>query len=197
MVGYDTEDPLTAAAYGNIPKTFTAFLDNNGLKGARLGILREAIGRGDPNSDDFKKVEAVFNKSLEELKAGRLVRWWIEAAQKWLGFPPSGHEYWNEETLAAVKLRYPNLDVAPYQRRFPHPGPKVASSHSANVEMRLHTAGKTFSVLQSGADAIKVDKSLSIPAGPAVLETIVDGRVHRRNIRVISESTTTGWLAIQ
>src|SRR5437870_6478715 len=69
MVGYDTEDPLTAAAYGSIPKTFTAFLDNNGLKGARLGILREAIGRGDPNSDDFKKVEAVFNKSLEELKA--------------------------------------------------------------------------------------------------------------------------------
>jgi Asp-tRNA(Asn)/Glu-tRNA(Gln) amidotransferase A subunit family amidase len=70
MVGYDTEDPLTAAAYGNIPKTYTAFLDNNGLKGARLGILREAIGRGDPNSDDFKKVEAVFNKALEELKAG-------------------------------------------------------------------------------------------------------------------------------
>jgi Asp-tRNA(Asn)/Glu-tRNA(Gln) amidotransferase A subunit family amidase len=69
MVGYDTEDPLTAAAYGSIPKTFTAFLDNNGLKGARLGILREAIGRGDPNSEDFKKVEAVFNKALEELKA--------------------------------------------------------------------------------------------------------------------------------
>jgi len=68
MAGYDTEDPLTAAAYGIIPKTYTAFLDNNGLRGARLGILREAIGRGDPNSDDFKKVEAVFNKSLEELK---------------------------------------------------------------------------------------------------------------------------------
>lgn len=69
MVGYDTEDPLTAAAYGSIPKTYTAFLENNGLKGARLGILREAIGRGDPNSDDFKKVEAVFNKALEELRA--------------------------------------------------------------------------------------------------------------------------------
>jgi amidase len=69
MAGYDTEDPLTAAAYGSIPKTFTAFLDKDGLKGARLGILREAIGRGDPNSDDFKKVQAVFDKALEELKA--------------------------------------------------------------------------------------------------------------------------------
>src|SRR5207237_3755954 len=65
MVGYDTEDPLTAAAYGKIPKTFTAFLDNNGLKAARVGILSEAIGRGDPNSGDVKKDEAVFNTSSE------------------------------------------------------------------------------------------------------------------------------------
>jgi Asp-tRNA(Asn)/Glu-tRNA(Gln) amidotransferase A subunit family amidase len=68
MVGYDPEDPLTAAAYG-IPTNFTSFLDKNGLKGARLGILREAIGRGDPTSDDFKKVDEVFNKAVEELKA--------------------------------------------------------------------------------------------------------------------------------
>ena len=69
MVGYDTEDPLTAAAYGNIPPNFTSFLDPNGLKGARLGILREAIGRGDTSSEDFKKVDEVFNKAVEELKA--------------------------------------------------------------------------------------------------------------------------------
>jgi len=69
MVGYDPEDPLTAAPYGNTPPNFTSFLDKNGLKGARLGILREAIGGGDPNSDDFKKVGEVFNKAIEELKA--------------------------------------------------------------------------------------------------------------------------------
>ena len=69
MVGYDPEDPLTAAPYGNIPPNFTSFLDKNGLKGARLGIVREAIGGGDPNSDDFKKVDEVFNKAIEELKA--------------------------------------------------------------------------------------------------------------------------------
>jgi amidase len=69
MVGYDTEDPLTAAAYGIIPKTYTAFLDKDGLKGARLGIVREAIGRGDPTADDFKKIQVVFDKAVEELKA--------------------------------------------------------------------------------------------------------------------------------
>jgi Asp-tRNA(Asn)/Glu-tRNA(Gln) amidotransferase A subunit family amidase len=69
MVGYDPEDPLTAAAYGNVPKTFTAFLDTNGLKGARLGVVRESIGRANPQSEDFKKVDAVFSKALDELKA--------------------------------------------------------------------------------------------------------------------------------
>ncbi len=32
-----------------------------------------------------------------------------------LGFPAVGHEYWNAETLAAVKLRYPKMDMKPYQ----------------------------------------------------------------------------------
>jgi hypothetical protein len=33
-----------------------------------------------------------------------------------LGFPPPGHPYWNDETVAAVKLRYPEMDTAPYVR---------------------------------------------------------------------------------
>src|SRR5207302_8401280 len=69
MLRYDLEDQLTEDAYGNIPPNFTSFLDKNVLKGARLGILREPIGGGDPNSDDFKKVGEVFNKAIEELKA--------------------------------------------------------------------------------------------------------------------------------
>jgi hypothetical protein len=32
-----------------------------------------------------------------------------------LGFPPPGHPYWNEETLAAVKLRYSGMDLRPYR----------------------------------------------------------------------------------
>jgi hypothetical protein len=32
-----------------------------------------------------------------------------------LGFPKPGDPYWNAETLAAVKLRYPTMDMAPYQ----------------------------------------------------------------------------------
>jgi Asp-tRNA(Asn)/Glu-tRNA(Gln) amidotransferase A subunit family amidase len=70
MVGYDPEDPITARGVGHIPDTFTKFLNKDGLKGARLGVLRESIGlNAEPDSEDFKKVTEVFDKAIGELKA--------------------------------------------------------------------------------------------------------------------------------
>src|SRR5213593_3318455 len=70
MVGYDPEDPLTARGVGHIPDTYTKFLDRTGLQGARIGILREPMGQGsEPQSADFAKVTAVFDKAVAELKA--------------------------------------------------------------------------------------------------------------------------------
>src|ERR1700716_2774650 len=43
MAGYDPNDPVTALSVGNIPKTYTAFLQN-GLNGARLGVLTNLFG---------------------------------------------------------------------------------------------------------------------------------------------------------
>ena len=68
MVGYDPEDPLTALGVGRAPKTYTAFLDRNGLKSARVGVLREVLGTPNPSSDDFAKVTAVFDAALSEMK---------------------------------------------------------------------------------------------------------------------------------
>ena len=70
MVGYDTEDPLTARGVGHVPDTYIKSLDSNGLKGARIGILREPMGQGsEPQSADFAKITAVFDKAVSELKA--------------------------------------------------------------------------------------------------------------------------------
>jgi len=70
MVGYDAEDPVTARGVGRVPGSYTKFLDRGGLKGARLGILRESIGfESDPSSPDFAKVAAVFDRALGELRA--------------------------------------------------------------------------------------------------------------------------------
>jgi Asp-tRNA(Asn)/Glu-tRNA(Gln) amidotransferase A subunit family amidase len=75
MVGYDEGDPLTSLGYGHIPKgSYTQFLDKNGLKGARIGILRQSMGRGsEPGSADYAKVTAVFDKAVAELKAAGAV----------------------------------------------------------------------------------------------------------------------------
>ncbi len=74
MVAYDPEDPLTAAGVGKTDGSYTRFLDANGLKGARIGILRESVGQNsEPGSDDFKKVDAVFAKAIAELKAAGAV----------------------------------------------------------------------------------------------------------------------------
>ena len=70
MVGYDPEDPLTARGVGHVPDSFTKFLNKEGLKGARLGILREPIGlNSEPDSEDFKRISEVFDKAVAELKA--------------------------------------------------------------------------------------------------------------------------------
>src|SRR6266568_5130195 len=42
MVGYDPEDPITALGVGKTPPSYTKSLDTTGLKGARIGIIRES-----------------------------------------------------------------------------------------------------------------------------------------------------------
>jgi len=69
MVGYDPEDPITARGVGHIPETFTNCLVKDGLKGVRLGVLRESIGlNAEPDSEDFKKISVVFDKAVAELR---------------------------------------------------------------------------------------------------------------------------------
>src|SRR6516225_11360002 len=43
IAGYDPDDPITAAAVGQVPPSYTAFLTADGLKGARIGIIREPM----------------------------------------------------------------------------------------------------------------------------------------------------------
>jgi amidase len=70
MVGYDAEDPLTARGVGRTPDSFMPYLDEGGLKGARLGILRESMGYdAEPGSEDFNSIDEVFDRAIAELKA--------------------------------------------------------------------------------------------------------------------------------
>ena len=70
MVGYDPEDPITAMGIMHTPKTYTSYLNKNALKGARIGVIREPLGgNSQPDSEDFKKVDALFQKALADMQA--------------------------------------------------------------------------------------------------------------------------------
>jgi len=69
IAGYDPNDPVTAYAAGQVPPTYTAFLYKEGLRGARLGVIREPFDpKTDTSSDDYKKVRAAMDKALAEMK---------------------------------------------------------------------------------------------------------------------------------
>ena len=49
IAGYDAKDPMTARSAGRIPKTYTAYLNRDGLQNRRLGILTNlmVVEKGD------------------------------------------------------------------------------------------------------------------------------------------------------
>jgi hypothetical protein len=72
----------------------------------------------------------------------------------------------------------------------------MTGGHSASVQMWLHLPGESFPVLQSSEHEIRVDRSLAIRVGSAILEIVVDGRSHRHSVQVLSPADATGWMAI-
>jgi amidase len=65
IVGPDPEDPVTARANGHRLPTYTAALKADALKGARLGVLRQAF----PPAFTDPRIIAQFESTLAELKA--------------------------------------------------------------------------------------------------------------------------------
>jgi Asp-tRNA(Asn)/Glu-tRNA(Gln) amidotransferase A subunit family amidase len=69
LAGYDPNDPVTAYAVGQVPASYTQFLREDGLRGARVGVIREPMDpKADPASDDYKKVRSVMDRALADLK---------------------------------------------------------------------------------------------------------------------------------
>ena len=70
IAGYDPNDPVTAYAEGHVPTSYTDFLKRDGLKGARLGVLRVPLDpKADPQSEEYKKVRAVIDRAVATMQA--------------------------------------------------------------------------------------------------------------------------------
>jgi Asp-tRNA(Asn)/Glu-tRNA(Gln) amidotransferase A subunit family amidase len=69
IAGYDPNDPVTAASYGRTPASYTAFLEPNGLRGMRLGVIRQPMDRDtDTNAADYKEVRAMIDRIIDPLR---------------------------------------------------------------------------------------------------------------------------------
>ncbi len=63
MAGFDIADPVTEAAAGHVPNSYTAFLDPACLKGKRFGVLRAFFGRDTIHAE----VNRVMARALDML----------------------------------------------------------------------------------------------------------------------------------
>jgi Asp-tRNA(Asn)/Glu-tRNA(Gln) amidotransferase A subunit family amidase len=64
IVGEDPDDPATAAARGRAPENYAAALQRDGLRGARIGVLRQAYERDSTDPE----IVAVFMAAVEDLR---------------------------------------------------------------------------------------------------------------------------------
>jgi amidase len=70
VVGEDPDDPATAASKGRARENYAAALQRDGLKGARIGVLRQAYERD--NTDP--EIVSVFMTAVEDLqRAGAVI----------------------------------------------------------------------------------------------------------------------------
>jgi amidase len=62
IAGVDPRDPATAASAGQAPADYTQFLDENGLKGARIGVVRDVY------SGYSRAADAIVEQSIQVMR---------------------------------------------------------------------------------------------------------------------------------
>ncbi|MEO9892974.1 amidase [Aurantibacter sp.] len=62
IAGYDSEDQLTKNSNGKIPENYSQYLIEDGLKGARIGILRE-LSEDNPHPE----IKTLFEKAISNI----------------------------------------------------------------------------------------------------------------------------------
>lgn len=65
MAGCDPNDPATASSFGNTPTSYAQFLKPDGLRGARMGLLRTLLGSGAMH----REVNGVIAAAMVALKS--------------------------------------------------------------------------------------------------------------------------------
>jgi len=126
IAGIDPADARTAKAVGHIPPTYTAFLDKDGLRSARIGVFRQALHLQD-GADP--RVAALFEAALDEFR--------VAGAVVFDDFNVPGFETFPRPPQTAARTK------ADWERYFAYEGPTfpiktVAELRDAPIGQRVH-----------------------------------------------------------
>lgn len=69
IVGYDPADPVTAASEGRVPESYRTYLNADGLRGARLGVVRQLSNTETADPEVVQR----FDEALRDLETGGAV----------------------------------------------------------------------------------------------------------------------------
>jgi amidase len=128
IAGPDPRDPATAASAEHVHADYTRFLDRDGLRGARIGVMRRWMGRHDG-------VDAVFEAALEKLRAGGAVLVDPVEVDTWGDFGDASYEVLKFEFKAGLNA---------YLEGRVGPGPRTLAEVIAFNESHRSTVLKWF-----------------------------------------------------
>jgi Phytanoyl-CoA dioxygenase (PhyH) len=83
-----------------------------GTRRSRFALLADFAARGNPWMGKMSWPGLALRPAFSTLFANASPR-----ERDLFGFPPPGHEYWNEQTLRDVAARWPGVDLTPYTDR--------------------------------------------------------------------------------
>jgi Asp-tRNA(Asn)/Glu-tRNA(Gln) amidotransferase A subunit family amidase len=142
LAGYDPNDPVTAYSVGQMPATYTSFLTEDGLRGMRLGVIREPIGTGvDREAEDNRQIRAAMDRALIEMAecgAEIVDPVPVEVILDLLRRPGGGGE--TEAAYASYLAAHPNAPVKTLREIVLAPDGMVSPSQRAQLAEAL---GKT------------------------------------------------------
>ena len=69
IAGYDPNDPVTAMSAGQVPDSYSDGLSEDGLDGARIGIIRDPMDQAlDTDSEGYRQARAIVDAAVEQLR---------------------------------------------------------------------------------------------------------------------------------
>jgi amidase len=135
IAGYDPADPQTAASVGNIPKSYTDYLQIAGLRGARIGLLTDLLG----SEPEETEVAMIVRQAIKEMNG--------QGAQVMEVALPGWKDHVNDGTVQNTDFKF---DLNAYLAS--RPGAPVHSLEEIIASGKFH---KTLDMILRNAQALE------------------------------------------